>query len=176
MKVISTKTSQKALSFLADYPNQQFFGSQIAKKTKVSLGAAHQTLKKLTKKKLIFAEKKGRMIFYQINNHHPLVKQIKITDSVNQLTKLIERLKPNCQHIILFGSSARGENTIESDIDLFVLTHEPEGIRKIINKEKNKLQIVPIIKTPNQWAEQELKDPEFFQEVSRGITLYQKDE
>lgn len=169
-----SKTSQKILSFLADNPDQQFYGSQISKMANVSMGASNQILKELTLKKFVIAEKKGRMIFYKIDKNHPLVKQIKTTNTISRLSGLMSALKGECLEVILFGSAARGENSIDSDIDLFVVSHNPDQVKKIIKKRYNKtLPIEPIVKTPNQWADIESKDKEFFLEVSRGIILYQ---
>ncbi|MEA3463767.1 MAG: nucleotidyltransferase domain-containing protein, partial [Patescibacteria group bacterium] len=85
---------------------------------------------------------------------------------------LIKKIKDDCINIVLFGSASRGEQTANSDIDLFILTHDPEAIKSKIAKIKNKLIIQPIIKTPNQWSELEIKEPEFYNEVKQGIKLF----
>jgi len=86
---------------------------------------------------------------------------------------LIKKLKAKSLGIILFGSASRGEQTIDSDIDLFVLTNHKGEVRKILHSASNKLSIKAVIKTANEWSELEVKEPEFYKEVQKGIKLYQ---
>jgi predicted nucleotidyltransferase len=79
--------------------------------------------------------------------------------------------------IILYGSASRGENTKESDIDLFMVTNSPEQIRKIVegNTVGKKIQLT--LKTPLKYIEMEKTEPTFYREVERGIVLWEsKDE
>jgi hypothetical protein len=176
MKVISmaklTKNCQKIIAFLGNYPEREFFSKEISEKLNISLGGAHNALKHLTGEKIIQEEQKGNMKFYRINDENPLVKQIKTAAVVEKLLPLINKIKDNCQEIILFGSAARGEQTADSDIDLFILTHNIESVPKQIAKYAGKMLLKPIIKTPNQWGELEIKEPEFYHEVKQGIKLF----
>lgn len=167
-----TKNCEKIILFLGDYPENNFFSKEIAEKLNISLGGAHNALKYLAKEKIIEQEQKGNMKFYRVNEENPLVKQIKITAIIEELSLAIEKIKDNCISIILFGSASRGEQTANSDIDLFVLTHNPETVKAKIAKIKNKLIINPIIKTPNEWSELEIKELEFYNEVKQGIKLF----
>ncbi len=167
-----TKNHQKIIVFLGDYPEREFFSKEIAGKLDISLGGTHNALKYLTKEKIVEAEQKGNMKFYRINDENPLVKQLKTTAVIEKLLPLINKIKQGCEKIILFGSASRGEQTRNSDIDLFILTHTPEDVKKNISKYQKKIPIKPVIKTPNQWSELEIKEPEFYKEVKRGIKLF----
>jgi predicted nucleotidyltransferase len=170
-----TKNCQKIILFLGDYPERKFFSKEIAEKLRISLGGAHNALKYLEGEKMVKVEPRGNMKFYQINDENPLVKQIKLTEAVKRLMPLINKLKSNSKKIILFGSASRGEQTAGSDIDLFVLTHNPETIKRNIAELKGKMPINSVIKTPNQWGELEIKEPEFYREVKQGIQLSNND-
>lgn len=167
-----TKNCEKIILFLGDYPEKEFFSKEIAEKLDISLGGTHNALKYLVKEKIIEQEQKGNMKFYSVNEKNPLVKQCKTTANIEKLSLLIKKIKDDCINIVLFGSASRGEQTANSDIDLFILTHDPEAIKSKIAKIKNKLIIQPIIKTPNQWSELEIKEPEFYNEVKQGIKLF----
>lgn len=167
-----TKNHQKIIIFLGDYPEREFFSKEIAEKLDISLGGTHNALKYLTKEKIVDMEQRGNMKFYRINYENPLVKQLKTTAVIEKLFPLIKKIKQNCEEIILFGSASRGEQTRNSDIDLFILTHTPEVLKKDIVKEQKKMPVKPVIKTPNQWSELEIKEPEFYKEVKQGIKLF----
>jgi predicted nucleotidyltransferase len=167
-----TKNCAKLILFLGIRPEEKFFTKELSNRLKISLGGAHNALKYLIKKKIISEEKKGNMNFYQINDKNPVVKQVKITAAIEALMPLIDKTKGNAKEIILFGSTSRGEQTIGSDVDLFILTHQPEIVRQNISKYAKRMNIKAVIKTPNQWSEMELKKPEFYNEVKRGIKLF----
>lgn len=169
-----TANNKKIINLLADYPNQSFFTKEIAKKLKISMGGAHNSLKELTKEKIIYMEQKGNMKFFQINFHNSLVKQLRASFAVETLSKIISKTEKDSKEIILFGSASRGEQSIESDLDLFVLTNNSQRIKEIIKKEQGKLPIKAIVKTPNEWGEMEIKEPEFYLEVKKGIKLYEQ--
>jgi predicted nucleotidyltransferase len=169
-----TENNKKIINLLADYPNRQFFTKEISQKTKVSLGGAHNSLKDLEKGKMIFMEQRGNMKFFQINFRSPLVRQTRIALAVNKLSKIIEKIKELSKEIILFGSASRGEQSAESDFDLFVLTNNRKEVKEIIKKERKKLLINAIVKTPNEWGEMEIKEPEFYLEIKKGIKLYEQ--
>ncbi len=166
-----TKNHQKIILFLGNYPEREFFGKEIAQKLDISLGGTHNALKYLTKEKIIKATQRGNMKFYRINDENLLVKQLKITAVIERLLPLINNIRGFCKEIILFGSMSRGEQTRHSDIDLFVLTHTPEDVKKTINRYQIKMPIRPVIKTPNQWSELETTESEFYKEVKQGIKL-----
>jgi len=167
-----TKNHQKIIIFLGGYPERRFFSKEIAGKLGISLGGAHNALKYLLKEKIVEAEQKGNMWFYQINDENPLVKQLKTAAAIGKLLPLIDKIKNVCEEIILFGSASRGEQTITSDIDLFILAHNPEEVKNDISRYQKKIAVKAVIKTPNQWGEMEVREPEFYKEVKRGIRLF----
>ncbi|GAH53362.1 unnamed protein product, partial [marine sediment metagenome] len=74
-------------------------------------------------------------------------------------------------------SQSPGENTKDSDIDLFVVTNAFQEIEKII-KNSSKGKIIQLIaRTPLKYIEMEKTDPIFYAEIERGIVLWEaKDE
>jgi len=169
-----TKNNKKIINLLADYPQRQFFTKEIADEINISLGGAHNSLKELVKENMVFKEVKGNMKFFQINMQNLLVKQLRITSVNEKILKVIKKIEKYSKKIILFGSASRGEQDKESDIDLFVLTNNPQEVKKISDIYSKKLLINFIIKTPNEWGEMEIKEPEFYNEVEKGIILYEQ--
>lgn len=52
--------------------------------------------------------------------------------NIYELHDIVQLLRDKSIKIILFGSCALGEDTIESDIDVFVLTDEIVEVRSIL--------------------------------------------
>jgi len=172
-KYIFTTATQKILDFLAGLSGEQFTEKEIAKATGVKKSAVNLALRELVSQKIIIKEKVGRTSLYNADGDNYVVKEIKVLRNILEISPLLEKLKPVSRKIILFGSAAKGENTNESDIDLFILTNDPALVRKIISYSslKNKIQL--IVKTLKEMFLINKKKPLFFQEIEKGRVLYE---
>jgi predicted nucleotidyltransferase len=160
----------KIIQYLSDYPEREFYGQEIADKIKCSKASASIILKSLMDKKIVSKNTKGHMNFYQVNTKSPDLKKFKINAAIDILKPILSKLEKKSRKIILFGSAGRGEQTADSDIDLFVLSRDKKEVLDIIKK--NKLNIKAIIKTPGEWSEMEEREPEFYREIKSGIILH----
>jgi predicted nucleotidyltransferase len=167
-----TKIEKKIIQLLSDYPEQEFYGQEIANRLKCSKSSISGLLPPLLSKKMITKITKGRMGFYQINPANLAVKQFKIISALEIIKSISEKLKPFAKKAILFGLASRGEQTSGSDMDLLIISNKKEEALSAINKFKNKLNLQIIIKTPSEWSEMETLTPEFFQEIKNGITIF----
>ncbi len=165
-------SQQKILKFLADFPNKTFFEREISQRTGVSRGATNIALKQLVKGNLIILEKRGRMSFYSVNLRNPIIREWKVLNNVIKIHSLIKRVAKISDKIILFGSAADGINIKGSDIDLFVLTNFSKEVKEIISKDKKKIQL--IVKKPLEFVEMKSKDSVFYEEILKGVVLWEK--
>jgi len=167
-----TKLEQKIIKLLADFPEREFYGEEIAKKLKFSKASASGLLRALTEGGVILKSVKGHMKFYQINQKSPELKKFRVGSALGKINPLLPKLKKNSQKIILFGSASRGEQTHDSDLDLFILTDRKNEIRAALKKTKSRLTIKAILKNAGEWSELEITEPEFYREIKNGIILY----
>jgi len=83
--------------------------------------------------------------------------------------------------VVLFGSYARGEPTLDSDLDLLVVmaSDEPMAQRIVRVAEVAQVRFLPmdlLVYTPNEIAEQLAKGDSFIAEIlAKGRILYQRD-
>jgi predicted nucleotidyltransferase len=78
--------------------------------------------------------------------------------------------------VILFGSAGRGENDADSDIDLFVLAGDPAVAREVLRPFVPKYRLQTVVVTPTDESGLKEKDKVFYEEVRRGIVLWEKSE
>ncbi|MCG2739157.1 MAG: nucleotidyltransferase domain-containing protein [Syntrophaceae bacterium] len=171
--VIVTTNSQKALNFLIQNPGKQFTANEVQKEIKISKAGINVALRKLIKEKLVFREKRAKIFLYYVDHSNPVVKQLKVLQTIMILQPLTVKIKGCSEKAVLFGSCARGENLPDSDIDLFVLTNAREETKNILEKFSPKKKLQSIIRNPLQFSEMETKEPVFFEEIVRGITLWE---
>jgi len=176
-KIFFTTNPQKILEFLIQTPGEEYLSREIQIAVKISKAGTNFALNDLVKTGFIRRKKRGKMYLYAINFDHPIIKQLKILKLIIFLNPLLKKIRSKSQKIILYGSSSRGENTKDSDIDLFVVTNFLPEVEKIIyNSSKGKI-IQLIARTPLKYIEMEKTDPIFYAEIERGIVLWEaKDE
>ena len=102
-----------------------------------------------------------------------MVEMEKIIDVTSQIAR---EFSP--QRIILFGSHAYGDATLDSDVDLLVvLPFKGKPVRKAIEIRNSIHAAIPldlIVRTPEQLAERLAQNDWFMREiVERGQTLYE---
>ena len=165
---------QKILRVLLEHPQEALLPSEIRKETRISRAGVHSGLQELLKRGLVKRELKGRAYVYKAKTDLPALRQIKVVDCIIKLQSLIKTLSSFVDRIILFGSCARGENTKESDIDLFIVVHDKDRVNQELKK-LSKFNLKPILKKPLEFLELKKEDPDFYLEVSRGIILFEKE-
>lgn len=169
------KTSAyRILSFLTLHPSDSFYDKEISERTGVSRGATNQVLNDFFKNKLVTREKRGKAWFYSIQDQ-PIVKYFRIYENLIKLTELINILRPISKRTILFGSAAQGTDTSDSDIDLFVIADQPKHVFSAIQAFESEREIKPVVRTPLEYATSRTKERAFYEQVERGITLFEKE-
>lgn len=168
--------SQKIISFLSQYPDKNFFEKEIAEQTGLSRGRTNEVLRNIVKEALVTIAKKGRMSFYSVNSSDPVIRCYKVLNNVMELESLIEKIKPLAKKVVLFGSSAQGTDTEESDVDLFILSNKPKEIMKEITGNSLTKRLQPIVKTSPEYATMQKKEISFCEEIDRGIILFERNQ
>ncbi len=165
--------AQKALHFLIDYPVRELLEGEIQKATGLSKSGVNYALRDLVAANFLSRTKRGKAFFYTLNHKNLIVKQLKIIETLTQLSPLLKRLEPLTSKIILFGSSSRGENTLDSDIDLLILSRNKDIVLEQIKKISSKRKIQGIIYSNLNFIEKKKTDPIFYEQVIQGIVLWE---
>ena len=163
------------------------------KMTGLSVGVIHKTFHSLVKENLAILKKgEGKKRFYQANldNKYAIKLSAVFEDEKNERRSIPvhiwNRLEGICselaakiegiKEVMLFGSLARGELRISSDIDLFILTkdefNDETKARAVCKKTDLKNKINPIFVTEKEWGLYQSKKSEFYESILKeGIRL-----
>lgn len=176
-KILFTTNSQKILEFLIQTPGEECLSREIQIAVKISKAGTNFALNDLVSAGFIRRKKRGKMYLYAVNFDHPIIKHLKVLKVIIFLDSLLKKIRNKSQKIILYGSSSRGENSKDSDIDLFVVTNSFQEVEKVV-KDSSKGKVIQLIaRTPLKYIEMEKTDPIFYIEIERGIVLWEaKDE
>ena len=160
---LGSKVSVKILSLIIENPKSEFYEKEIQKKLKVARGSVIKWLHIFENKGLIFKTQRGKLNIYRLNSENPIVRQLKILNTVSKLLPYFEMLK-NEAEIYLYGSASRGEDIEDSDIDILVIGKNREVIEKIKSADK---KIKVSFFTPLEWAKIAKEDPTFYDRVEK---------
>ena len=172
--IFGATNSLKILSYLAEHPGKEFLSSEIKKATLASRAGVYSTLKELTRQNLVKEVRRGRLIFYSIPHDDYAIKQFKILKNVLALRPIVSKIKSSSRKIILYGSHSRGENDSSSDIDLFILSKDPQATKDVVSSIKSRQKMQAVIKTSSELADFKESEKVFMQEVERGIVLWEE--
>jgi predicted nucleotidyltransferase/predicted DNA-binding transcriptional regulator len=172
-KIIFNRNPLLILSYLSKNITGENISSHIAKDLDLAVGSVHQILRQFEKKGIVQSRLLGKTIIYEIDRKSPFVKSFRIFDNLLDLDDLFVQLKPLCRKIILFGSCATGDDTFQSDIDLFIVIDPDERVKAIaiIDDFESSREINPIIVDTVELMEMEKNDRVFYNEVMKGIEI-----
>jgi predicted nucleotidyltransferase len=169
------KNPMLILSYLTKSKNNKnVYGSQIANELEISQSGTSRILKYFGEIGIVYSESVGKTLIYKTNFENPVVKSFRRLDNLLELNGLINLLKNYTRKVILFGSCSKGEDSHESDIDLFVIADEDnkDYVRQQISEYKIDRTINPIIVDTIELMELEENDKVFYREIYNGIELW----
>lgn len=169
-----TKAEEKIISTLLNHTGEKLYMSQIAQEAGTAVTTTHQVLERKVEESFVKKEKLGNLSLYSVDPQDALVRQMKVKKTIELFRPLIKKLKDYCQKIILFGSAAKGEDTTDSDFDLFVLSDEKKEVQRIIKKSEIGRRIKPVVKNFLEWMQTKGEDKFFYEEVQKGIVLWEE--
>jgi predicted nucleotidyltransferase len=145
--MIQNYSRYRILQPFFDYPKKGFHIRELSRITKLAQISVINHLNALCKEGFIIKEKGDIYNVFKANRGNPQFKILKQQNMVlriyaSGLIRYIEEiLHPNCA--VLFGSASRGEDTEESDVDLFIQAEETAiDIKKYEKNLKRKINVL----------------------------------
>jgi len=167
--------TQKVFTRFFEHPQKTFGLRELSRLSNISTTAAKKALQELVKENMI-KKLKVKPPVYQANSDYAKFKESKKVYTLNILNEsgLIDYIDEHLHRpevIILFGSSARGEDIEKSDIDIFVLVSEKLDI-DLLNFEKIlKRNITLMQMTKEEFKRAKRKSPELINNIANGIII-----
>ena len=161
------------LTFLGRHYRSSYYVRELAKILSISTGAASEQLRALEESGLVTSERKGRTLLFRASISHPLVRETKIFASLVELSPLITARGDAIVRMILFGSCATGEDTAESDIDLYIETTNRPAVAELIDRYGSGIsrKLSPIVVTPEEAVQLRTRDRPLFERIQAGKIL-----
>ena len=164
------------LRFLGRHYHDGYYVRELARLLGIGAGSASEALARLAEAGLVHREERGRMVVYRAAMESPLLREVKICATLIELNPLILRLRGDVSRVILFGSTATGDDTHESDIDLLIETGDARTVAERIAAVEAGLdrEISPLILTPGEFRTLKTADPVLYERISMGMVLIEE--
>ena len=161
------------LTFLGRHYRNSYYVRELAKILSISTGAASGQLRALEESGLVTSEQKGRTLLFRASISHPIVREAKIFATLLELSPLITADQNKVVRMILFGSCATGEDSEESDIDLYIETTDRRAAKALISRYESGIsrKISPIIVLPDEARQIRTRDRPLFERICGGKIL-----
>jgi len=176
--LIST-VAQRILSFLAKFCDQEFYERQIAQRIGIAYGSANRALNDLYSAGAIRRRQEGKMYFYSVDSSNAAIVEFKKLINMILIEPLTEKLKDMTSKIVLYGSCAQGNDTSQSDLNLFIVSDDRERAMQAIDSFSfapgfEDIHIQAVIKSPVELLEAGKSEQAFLAEVEQGIILWER--
>ena len=102
--------------------------------------------------------------------------ELKRIFNILEIYELYRELRKYSKKIILYGSCSEGTDTLESDIDILIISREKDEVKGIINLHKDKLdrKLSPLILSQEEFLNLKNRDKPLYERIKGGITLWEK--
>jgi predicted nucleotidyltransferase len=117
---------QRVLGLLLLQPDERFHVREIARQTETNAGTLHRELAKLADAGLLVREQQGNQVLYGANRACPVFDELagllrKTSGAVKVIQAALQGLASRISFALVFGSLARGTETVTSDVDVLIV-------------------------------------------------------
>jgi predicted nucleotidyltransferase len=166
-----------------------FSGREVARRAGINHQTCADALVRLESRGVVLRLGAGKTQLFRLNLNSSLVRSVilPMLDAEQKQFSLMRAalgliMNEKCVSGVLFGSTARGEETPESDFDIALIVekknqHLPEVVRALIQEgnEKWGIRVSPIILTCSEFIKRAAReDPLVMDILNEGIVLYGK--
>jgi len=177
-KLFSSKTRVEILKLFLFNANNSFYQRQISNLTAQSIRGVQREVDKLNRMGLIERSIQGNRIYYKVNKKCSIIEDLKniFFKSVGIAEALKESLKEKGIKIaFIYGSYAKGEESLLSDIDLMVIGDiSSKEFSSILSKPKKELmrEINYVVFSLNEFINKAIQKDHFINSVLKNKKIY----
>jgi predicted nucleotidyltransferase len=182
MDLLFPAARQRVLALLLLQPQASFHLRELARLTGSHAGTLARELDKLTQGGLLLRGEQGNQVHYQAHTRHPLFDDLaalfrKTHGVLPMLREALVPLNGRIELALVFGSIARGAETVGSDVDLLVLGDV--GFGELVQAlfplhDALKREVNPVLYSPQEFVERAQAGEAFARELLSKPKLWVK--
>lgn len=107
-----------------------------------------------------------------LHNDNTFIQVLKSVSALCDLEGIKELLEPISKAGILYGSRANGRARSDSNYDLFIVSEQPEEVRKVVTRHPLGRRIELMVSDPDLYARIDKRDPALAERLSQGVIMW----
>jgi len=157
----------RVLLMFFNEPYREYHLREIAKLAKVSSSTAKRFLDFYNEEGFIQKQRKANLALFKANIANSAFRHLKIGYSLFKLQPLADHLEEVYSNfsIILFGSCSRGEDDLQSDIDILVISSRKERADLSEFERHLERRITLLLYEPHEWEVKAKSDKAFYERI-----------
>lgn len=170
IELFSSKYGIQLFNMFIDRPDAELYQNEIIGLSGLSANTVIKWLKNLVRYGLLKETWKGGLKLYSLNRDSPVVRQLKILLNVAAIYEAVEKFAGTEIEVYLYGSTARGEDIADSDIDLLILGKADDRTVVQISRDVETATgrpVSPLTKTPVEYAGLSRTNSAFYESINR---------
>ena len=177
-----TKTQQKVLTLLFGQPERAFYANEMIALASSGAGAVQRELQRLTEVGLLKSWRVGNQKFYQANAESPIFSElsgivVKTFGVAEALQKGLLPVWEQFDFAFVYGSIAKGSETVSSDIDLLVVGDiRHQRLLELLHPTQTQLcrVINTTLYSKNEWAQRVQDKKSFIMRITEQPKIFIK--
>jgi hypothetical protein len=179
--VLFSKVQQRVLGLLFGQPDRSFYTNEIIRLSDSGTGAVQRELARLVAVGLIMVKRSGNQKQYQVNKEAHLFPELrsivlKTFGLVDVLQEALKPMLPQIQIAFVYGSIAKHEDKVNSDIDLMLIGENLSyaDLYPVLEGAQAKLgrQINPSCYTLKEWSRKHKEGNNFISQVMKQPKIF----
>lgn len=171
---------RRVLGMLLLHPEESLHGREIARRTGLAAGTLTRELKRLADVGLLNRNKRGNQVEYSANRDSPIFLELaailrKTSGMADVIAEALEALSDHINAALIFGSVARGTETVGSDIDVLLIGSMDFGaVIDALYPAQQQLarEINPKVFSPQEWRGKLRERNPFAMDVLTGKKIF----
>lgn len=177
-KLFSSKTRVEILRLFLFNASNSFYQRQISGLTKQPIRGVQREVEKLHKIGFLEKSVQGNRVYYKVNRNTPIFEDLK--NIFFKSVGIAEALKENLQDkkikiAFIYGSYARGEESLISDIDLMIIGNiSSKELSRLLSKPKTELmrEVNYAVFSLNEFIGKAIQKEHFINSVLRDKKIF----
>jgi len=171
-EILGSRARVKLLTLFLLSPGERFYIRELTRKTGENINSVRRELQRLERVGLLVSEREGNLNYYEVNQEAPVYEDLKRiflkTEGVGKIIKddLVKLGK--IKTAFIYGSFAKGEERLGSDIDMVIVGEvEEEKLIGLVREIEGRIgrQINYVLFTPVEFKNRKRKKDPFLTNV-----------
>jgi predicted nucleotidyltransferase len=171
-RLTDTPTAQEhVLLHLLEAAGDECTESQVRDALGLPRSTTHLALVTLVEQGIARKRGVGRTMLYSVDPGDPLVRTLKTARAIRRAQIVLAPVRAEVDLAVLFGSASRGEDRVDSDVDLLIVT---ERVEAVLEELSSRVWLQPVVMSSAEHMRLIADGGTFAEEVSRGIVLWER--